>query len=91
MEPTTCKFTALPNTIKSHKSIRAARMAVTKAEKAYKEAVRNRTTDEFHDSRNTMTDLRERVNAHITATWAHLKETVSHANEQGFKVYSSVR
>ena len=91
MEPTTCKFPTLPNTIKTHKSLRAARMAVTKAEKAYKEAVRNRCTDEYHDPRNIMTDLMERVDAHIAATWDHLQKTVAYAKGQGFKVYSSVR
>jgi len=87
---TLCTFPALPNTIKTLKSARAAKLALSKAERAFNVAVRNRCTDESHYAPKTLdSTLRDRVSAYIETTFAHLVATIENAKAQGFDLRSN--
>lgn len=85
---TTCQFPSLPATVKTYKSQRAAALAVSKAEKAYEVALRNRCTDEYHDAKLDLDALFARVNEYISKSYENLEATINAAREQGFYVRS---
>lgn len=80
---TTCSFPALPLTVKTYKSQRAATMSLNKAQKAYEAALSNRCKDEFRrDARDA--DLWKRTYDLISSTWANLSATADSVKAQGF-------
>lgn len=93
-EPTTCKFPALPKTVKTYKSQRAAKIAATKAEQAYEIALRNSGTDEYRSGTvitlcedGTVTsndDLHERVREYTSKAFDNLAATIAAIKSQGF-------
>lgn len=83
---TTCQFPALPKTVKTYKSQRAAKLAATKAENAYELAIRNRCTDEWRSPAVWDNDnaLYNRVNDYISKAFDNLAATIAAVKEQGF-------
>lgn len=83
-EATRCQFPALPKTVKTYKSQRAAKLAATKAEAAYELALRNRCTDEYHAPSRLGDDLVSRVNDYMSAAFGNLVSTIEAVKKQGF-------
>ncbi len=82
-------FPALPKTVKTYKSERAARMAVGKADRAYGHALSNRGADDMQGPRPMGCDLGERCFNYIECAWINIERTIAAAAEQGFTVRSA--
>lgn len=84
-------FPALPKTVKTYKTERAARMSVSKAERAYDHALRNRGAEDMQGPRPIGCDLGARCFDYIEVAWINLERTIAAASEQGFAVSSRAR
>ena len=88
---TRCQFPSLPKTVKTYKSQRSAKIAWTKAKKAYDLAVYNRCTGEAHEKPVLGSDqwniLHARIREYITQTFKNMEATRRAIEEQGFLVY----
>ena len=82
-------FVNLPKTVKTYKTARAAKMAVSKADRAYKQALSNGGATEMHQPQPMGCDLRTRINNHTRCAWINIERTLAAANEQGFEVLSA--
>jgi hypothetical protein len=79
---TTCQFPAIPKTVKTYKSQRAAKLAATKAEQAYELALRNRCTDEYHGGISS--ELFTQVNDYMSKAFDNLAATIVAVKAQGY-------